>query len=241
MATECTEFWKIEGNILKHTQHESPTEKDPLPNPGVIRRLSRKSIRISEDPNDSLRVQINKAIEAESKRRNSYVPHDRIIVEESENSKSSSSVKSKPPTSETSSDDNSSYNIFGEENISQNQSARKFLRPKIAVQQFSAKNLPKSGQSSSRPSVSSVSSSESNRSNKSKKSKRKSKDVSNAGNIKSKFAKPKYDPEIMAKIDPRLIAPALQATVGETTKKSGPNLEQRRSTILSPNLGPRFK
>lgn len=233
MATECTEFWKIKGNILNKTHHESPTEKEDLPSPGVIRKLSRKSIRVYEDPNDPLRAQINKALEAESKKRNSYMLADRIIVEESENSNSSSSVKSRSQTSETSSDDNSSYNIFGAEN-SIDQTSRKFLTPNIAVKRLSSMNLSKVDQSSSKLNDSSVSSLNSSSSNKSSGHKTISKHESNSSNSKSKFATSKYDPEIMAKIDPRLINPTLQASMGQTQKKSGLNLGQRRSTAINP-------
>lgn len=145
MATEWTEFWKIEGNIIKKTHHESITEKEDKPNLGVIRRLSRRSVRNFDKDDeflDTMSMQIQRAVEANESRRNSYIAHDRII-EEVEEDAYSSSLKSKPPTSETSSDENSSYNIFGDDKSSSSEEkspkvSRK-AAPNIEVQPFSTK------------------------------------------------------------------------------------------------------
>jgi len=210
MATDCMEFWKIEGNILDRTHHESPTEKNnEKVDIGVMRRLSRKSSRIQDDLQNSLmQMQIDKAVKKIKKKRNSYVVPEKVIFEDNEESNSSSSsLKSKPPTSKTSSDEKSSYNIFGEEEkLEKAKNDRNRLNPNIEIIRLSSKNIqndvlknsksqkvnqpnkPLNASSSSSSSESSESVSEASKRNSSK--------------------KPEIDPDIIAILDPRLVSPS---------------------------------
>lgn len=233
MAIDCTEFWKIEGNILNKTHHESPTEKIEEKSPIFVRRLSRRSIRAADLPEDSIRADIEKAINLEQ-RRNSYMPNDRIIVEESE--RSSSSPKSKPPTSETSSDDNSSYNIFGDENSSSESESpgRKLMTPNIEVKRFSNKRLMEDNQFEE---ISKGESSDTlSRAEESPKKKKPPIDSDDSSVSSSESSSDRagaktstrLDPDILAKLDPRLLNPALLAGSQNLGNSRGSNLHNRK-------------
>ena len=131
---------------MNKTITESVTEKEETEAVGFYRRLSRRSIKLEEDLNSNMRESIQLALGNNvSKRRPSYIPPDRIIMEENEDfSSSSSSLKSKSPTSSSNShtESDSSYNIFGNKGESSSISEMQdSFRPIIEVNQFSSKKI----------------------------------------------------------------------------------------------------
>lgn len=145
MATECTEYWKIKGNILKKTHVEVMHEKKEEDTVGFYRRLSKRSFILEQDLKSSLHKRVQGLQVPAQPRRASFLPPENMIVEESENSSESSELKSKSPTSSSNSDSNSSFNIFGIQSSSNVSDRDQSKRPFINVNQFSSKNIQPQG------------------------------------------------------------------------------------------------
>lgn len=142
MALDWTEFWKIKGNILNQTHKEAITEKPEPDKKQRLRRLSRRSVVITDLQQDPAYLQLQQNF-YERQRRNSYIPPAGAIQEETEQSKSSSN-------------ENSSFDIYNNNESSSSENAEEriqkpngdknasgHLAPQIHINQFSSTKIKK--------------------------------------------------------------------------------------------------
>lgn len=143
MATECTEFWKIKGNLQNKKQNFKELEEKVDEKPKYIRRLSRHSFRLGDNQILNFQNQIH---------------HVKQVHQTIESPKKSYEVKNQIVEESEDDDSASSYNIFDGNSSSSDESSKKnnpkiirsqLIAPNIDIKRFSSKKIKTISNSSS--------------------------------------------------------------------------------------------